>query len=234
MMMTTLTAPEVQLTYLEAENWSAEDVLRWGFEQFGSRIALASAFGPEGMALINMASRISGDFRVFTLDTGFFFPETYDLIDRVERRYGIRVERCHPELDPAAQALVYGGALWTRNPDRCCELRKVEPLRQKLSELDAWITAIRRDQTPDRRAAPKIGWDAKFGLMKLNPLADWASERVWSYLHAHRVPYNPLHNAGYSSIGCTHCTRPTRPGEGARAGRWPGLAKTECGLHVKK
>ncbi|HUY15869.1 MAG TPA: phosphoadenylyl-sulfate reductase [Terriglobia bacterium] len=232
--MTIAFAPEMQLPCVDTEKWSAEDVLRWGFEQFGPRIALASAFGAEGMALIDLASRVRANFRIFTLDTGFFFPETYELIDEVERRYGIRVERCHPELDAAAQARAYGDALWSRNPDRCCELRKVRPLREKLKGLDAWIAAIRRDQTPDRAETPKIGWDAKFGLMKLNPLADWNSEQVWSYLKAHHIPTNRLYNLGYASIGCTHCTRAVQPGESSRAGRWPGFEKTECGLHAKQ
>jgi phosphoadenosine phosphosulfate reductase len=230
--MTTAWAPDLDLPESEAEDWSAEEVLSWGFEKFGPRVALASAFGAEGMALIDMASRLRRPLRIFTLDTGFFFPETYKLIELVERRYGIRVERCYPELDAAAQARVYGEALWTRNPDRCCELRKVEPLREKLKTFDAWVTAVRRDQTPSRAETPKVGWDAKFGLIKINPLADWNSKQIWSYLDAHDVPYNPLHNVGYASIGCTHCTRATRAGEDTRAGRWPGFAKTECGLHA--
>ncbi|MGH9433443.1 MAG: phosphoadenylyl-sulfate reductase [Terriglobia bacterium] len=232
--MTSAWAPELQLPQADAEDWTAEEVLGWGFEQFGSRIALASALGAEGMVLIDLASRLRSNFRVFTLDTGFFFPETYELIEAVEGRYGIHVERCRPELDARAQARAYGDALWSRNPDRCCELRKVGPLKQKLKELDAWVSAIRRDQTPARAGTPKIGWDAKFAVMKLNPLADWDAKQVWAYVHAHDVPYNPLHNVGYASIGCTHCTRAIQPGEDARAGRWPGFAKTECGLHVNK
>lgn len=225
---------EARLPQEEAEDWSAEDVLRWGFDQFGSRIAIASSFGAEGMVLIDLASRIRISFRVFTLDTGFFFPETHDLMERVEQRYGIRVERCFPELDAEAQARAYGNALWARNPDRCCELRKVRPLKQKMKELDAWVSAIRREQTPARAGTLKVGWDEKFGVMKLNPLADWDSKQVWAYIHAHDVPYNPLYDVGYGSIGCTHCTRAIRPGEDSRAGRWPGFAKMECGLHVKK
>ncbi|MGH9453758.1 MAG: phosphoadenylyl-sulfate reductase [Terriglobia bacterium] len=225
---------EARLPQEEAEDWSAEDVLRWGFEQFGSRIAIASAFGAEGMVLIDLASRIRISFRVFTLDTGFFFPETHDLLERVEQRYGIRVERCFPELDAEAQTRAYGDALWARNPDRCCELRKVKPLKQKIKELDAWVSAIRREQTPARAGTLKVEWDQKFGVMKLNPLADWDSKQVWAYIHAYDVPYNPLYNAGYASIGCIHCTRAIRPGEDSRAGRWPGFAKMECGLHVKK
>lgn len=214
-----------------AEGWSAEEVLNWGFEQFGRGIAIASAFGVEGMVLIDLASQLRQDFRVFTLDTGFFFPETYALIDQVERRYGVTVERCRPVLTPTEQARSLGEALWSRDPQRCCELRKIDPLRKILSELEAWATAIRRDQTDARARTSKVEWDSRFGLAKINPLADWTWQQVWEYVRAKRVPYNPLHDRNYPSIGCTHCTRAVAPGEDLRAGRWPGFQKTECGLH---
>ncbi|HEV2423530.1 MAG TPA: phosphoadenylyl-sulfate reductase [Terriglobia bacterium] len=217
----------------EAERWSPEQVLRWGFERFGRDIAIASGFGAEGIVLIDIAARIKSDFRVFTLDTGFFFPETYALIEKVERRYGIRVERCRPALSPAEQARRYGEALWTRQPDKCCAIRKVDPLKAKLVELSAWVAAIRREQTAARANAAKVEWDAKFDLVKLNPLADWTHNQVWEYIRKHRVPHNPLHDRGYPSIGCTHCTRPVRIGEDLRAGRWSGFGKTECGLHTR-
>jgi phosphoadenosine phosphosulfate reductase len=171
---------------------------------------------------------------VFTLDTGFFFPETYELIEKVERRYSIQVEACRSVISPAEQASVYGDALWAVDPDRCCRLRKVEPLKQKLGELTAWVTAIRRDQTRARARTPKILWDARFELVKLNPLADWTLNQVWDYIGAHQVPYNPLHDRNYWSIGCTHCTRPVQIGEDPRAGRWAGFQKTECGLHTRE
>ena len=216
----------------EAERWSPEEVLRWGFERFGPDIAIASGFGAEGMVLIDLAARIKSAFRVFTLDTGFFFRETYALIEEVECRYGIHVERCRPALTPAEQARVHDEALWTRQPDRCCSIRKVEPLRAKLAELSAWIAAIRRDQTAARANIAKIEWDSKFDLVKLNPLADWTHDRIWEYIRTRHVPYNPLHDRSYPSIGCTHCTRPVRIGEDPRAGRWSGFTKTECGLHA--
>ncbi len=127
---------------------------------------------------------------------------------------------------------MYGAALWERNPDQCCNLRKIEPLRRKLRELRAWITSIRRDQTTARAGAGKVEWDEKFGLMKINPIADWSSKQVWQYIRQHNVPYNALHERSYPSIGCTHCTRAVRPGEDPRAGRWSGSSKTECGLHI--
>ena len=213
------------------EAWSAQEVLGWALEQFQSDVALASGFGAEGMVMIDMASRLRRDVRVFTLDTGFLFPETYALIDRVEKRYGVEVERCQAQLSPQEQAEAYGEALWARQPDVCCSIRKIEPLGAKLEKLRAWITAIRRDQTAARAHAGKVEWDGKFGLLKINPLADWTWDQVWEYIRSRDVPYNPLHDRNYPSIGCTHCTRPVKPGEDLRAGRWSGFAKTECGLH---
>jgi len=207
-------------------------VLAWAFETFCNRVAISSAFGAEGMVLIDMASRVHEDFRLFTVDTEFLFPETYGLMDRIEQKYEIKIERVFSLLSPEEQERIHGTALWGSDPDQCCNLRKVEPLRRKLRELDAWITSIRRDQTSFRKAAGKIQWDEKFELAKINPIADWTSRQVWSYLREHDVPYNSLHDQNYPSIGCTHCTRAIRPGEDPRAGRWPGLVKTECGLHV--
>ena len=223
-----------EITILQniAESWTAEQVLAWAFRSFGQRVAMSSAFGVEGMVLIDMASRVRKDFRLFTVDTELLFPETYTLMDKSEERYGITIERVFPLLSPEVQERLHGAALWSRDPDQCCNLRKVEPLRRKLRELDAWITSIRREQTSARAAARKIEWDEKFGLVKINPIADWTAKQVWRYVHDHQVPYNSLHDQGYPSIGCTHCTRAIRPGEDARAGRWSGFAKTECGLHA--
>jgi phosphoadenosine phosphosulfate reductase len=215
-----------------AESWTPERVLNWSFETFGNTVAISSAFGAEGMVLIDIASRVRQTFRLFTLDTEFLFPETYNLMDQVEQRYGITIERVYPLASPEEQERAHGPALWLRNPDHCCNMRKVEPLRRKLGELQAWITSIRRDQTASRASAGKIEWDEKFGLVKINPIADWSSQQVWQYIREHDVPYNVLHERNYPSIGCTHCTRAVRPGEDPRAGRWSGFSKTECGLHI--
>jgi len=223
---------QIEEVQKEAEAWSPQRVLTWAFEKFGGSVAISSAFGAEGMVLIDMASRVRKDFRLFTIDTEYLFPETYNLMDRIEEKYGISIEKVYSLLSPETQEFTHGAELWTRDPDLCCRLRKVEPLRRKLQELSAWITSIRRDQTSARSSAHRIEWDAKFGLVKVNPIVDWTSKQVWRYIHEHDVPYNELHNQDFPSIGCTHCTRAVKPGEDSRAGRWPGFAKTECGLHI--
>jgi len=222
----------LERTQTLAETWTSQEVLQWSFKTFGDAVEMASGFGVEGMALIDIAARVNPRLRVFTIDTGFLFPETYQLIERVEKRYGITVERVRSTLTPDDQAEIYGPALWSVNPDQCCGLRKVEPLKEKLAGLRAWITAIRRDQTSHRAQALKIEWDKKFQVVKINPIADWSSANVWDYVRAHDVPYNPLHDFNYPSIGCTHCTRAVRPGDDPRSGRWAGSQKTECGLHL--
>ncbi len=218
-------------TLPDAGSWSAPEVVAWGRAQLAPAIAIASSFGAEDVVLIDIASR-AGGLRVFTLDTDFLFPETYALIERIESRYEVTVERCRAAFTPEEQARQLGDALWASRPDLCCNLRKVEPLTAKLAALRGWITGVRREQAPTRAAAQKIEWDARFGLVKLNPLVDWTSADVWQYIRDHDVPYNPLHDSGFPSIGCTHCTRAVAPGEDPRAGRWAGIAKTECGLHV--
>jgi phosphoadenosine phosphosulfate reductase len=216
-----------------SRNWTAEEALRWGLWQFQTRLSIASSFGAEDVVLIDMASRLGQPFRVFTLDTDFLFPETYSLIEVVEEHYHIKIERTHPELTPEAQAEKFGDALWARQPNQCCDIRKVEPLKKYLATLQAWVTGIRRDQAPTRANTRKLEWDERFGLVKLNPLADWTWTQVWDYIKENNVPYNPLHEQNYPSIGCTYCTRPVQPGEDPRAGRWSGTGKIECGLHIK-
>src|SRR5258708_6974217 len=157
------------------------------------------------MALLDIASRVNSELKLFTGDTEFLFPETYDLMDRVEEKYNIKVERLYSQLTPEDQEREHGLKLWERDPDQCCALRKVEPLRRKLATLDAWVTAIRRGQTSDRATVRKIDWDEKFNLVKISPLADWTRVQVWSYVVRNDVPYNPLHDQHYPSTGCTHC-----------------------------
>jgi phosphoadenosine phosphosulfate reductase len=225
---------EIELQQDEAERSTAEELLRWAGERFGARMAIASSFGGDAVVLIDIAARSVKNLRVFTLDTDFLFPETYELIERVQDKYGIRVERTRSSLSPEQQTARYGEALWSRKPNLCCQIRKVDPLKAKVAELDAWVSGIRRDQTPSRATAKKLEWDAHFGLVKLNPLADWTTEQIWDYVRANNLPYNTLHDRNYPSVGCTHCTRPVQLGEDARAGRWVGFQKTECGLHAKE
>ncbi|RMH05670.1 MAG: phosphoadenylyl-sulfate reductase [Nitrospirae bacterium] len=209
-------------------------VLRYALEQYFPDIILACSFGAEDMVLADMLFTLNPRARLFYLDTGFLFPETLDVRDRMMAKYQLapdQVLQVTPRLTPEEQANQYGPLLWVHHPDQCCTLRKVEPLMHFLKGYAAWITGIRRDQSPTRANAGLVEWDAKFGLVKFNPLACWTSEAVWRYIREHDVPYNPLHDQGYPSIGCTHCTSPVQPGEDPRAGRWRNLGKTECGLH---
>ncbi|HUY71648.1 MAG TPA: phosphoadenylyl-sulfate reductase [Gaiellaceae bacterium] len=215
------------LPELDYEAMPAEEILRALLEAFPGRVSLACSFQREESVLLDMVYAIDPDARVFALDTHVLFPETYAVWREVERRYGTRVEIFEgPTL--SRQAEIHGEALWERKPDLCCAIRKVEPLGRALGGLDAWITGLRRDQSPARANAPKVGWDADHELWKANPLADWDDERCFAYIRERGLPYNALHDNGYSSIGCTHCTK---PGAG-REGRWEGNEKTECGLHT--
>src|SRR5262245_14617164 len=211
---------------------SAAEVLRWASQRFGGRLTFATGFGAEGCAIIDLIGRERLPIDLFTLDTGLLFPETYQLWRALEVRYGITIRAVRPAQTVAEQASAHGAALWAREPDRCCELRKVRPLRNALRGFDAWITAIRRDQTAARAGARVVERDRKFGLIKINPLVGGTRDDVWAHLYAHDVPYNALHDQGYPSIGCEPCTQPVAPGEDERAGRWRGTGKKECGLHV--
>lgn len=217
-----------------AERWkdgAAEEILRVALERV-PRIALACSFGAEDMVLLDMLMKLNPEAHVFYLDTDVLFPETYELIERAKQRYGIpNLRQVRPALTLEQQAAQYGDALWSRDPNLCCNLRKVQPLTGVLAELDGWITGIRRDQAPTRAGAQVFEVDHKFGIVKVNPLAFWTWDEVWAYIRRHDVPYNVLHDQGYPSIGCLHCTRPVAAGEDLRAGRWAGFDKTECGLH---
>ncbi len=207
------------------------EVLSWAFARFGGRVAIATGFGAEGMALVDIAARVLVRPKIFFIDTGFLFAETYELRRRIEERYGVEIEAVDPAMTPVSQADAFGDRLWSIDPDLCCRIRKVDPLRDRLAGLDAWVTAIRRDQTKFRATARAVEWDLRWGLVKVNPLAAWTRTEIWAHILDHRVPYNPLHDRGYPSIGCTHCTRAVGEGEDERAGRWAGRTKTECGLH---
>lgn len=215
------------------ESVEPSEILRWAIERFGPRLTMATAFGPEGMVLIHMLAELPR-VPIFNLDTGYQFPETLELRERVARRYGIEVELKRPALTVEQYETLHGGPLYRTNPDQCCFDRKVRVLREAIRGMHAWVSAIRRDQSPARALAPIAGWDGKFGLVKINPLARWTNKDVWNFIVAHDVPYNPLHDEGYPSIGCQPCTRSVLCGEDERAGRWSGFAKTECGLHTQR
>ncbi|MEM1022419.1 MAG: phosphoadenylyl-sulfate reductase [Myxococcota bacterium] len=208
-----------------------ESLLRSAVEAFGDGLVLTTAFGLEGSVLVDMVGRLGLPIRIVTLDTGLFFSRTHETWRRLEARHGLRIEALRPRMDLAKQAASYGEALWERAPDLCCQIRKVEPLRELLSEATAWITGLRRDQTPERAATPRVGQDGRFGVVKISPLAHWSVDQVRAYLETHRVPYNPMFDEGYPSIGCEPCTSQVEAGEDPRAGRWKGHDKRECGLH---
>jgi phosphoadenosine phosphosulfate reductase len=214
----------------EFENQGPEALLKWAVETFPN-ITLACSFGAEDVVLVDMLQKVSPQTDIFYLDTDLHFQETYETRDRLAAHYNLTFVKAQSVLTLESQAAEYGEELWKTNPNQCCNLRKVEPLTTILGKYEAWITGIRRDQAPTRANARKVEYDAKFGLVKFNPLAGWTSEDVWAYIKANNVIYNPLHDNYYPSIGCEKCTRQVLPGEDPRAGRWAGHEKTECGLH---
>jgi phosphoadenosine phosphosulfate reductase len=218
-MTTTPIAPDLEAA-------SAQEVLEHAVEQFHPRLYVACSFQKEASVIMDMLVRIEPSARFFTLDTGFLFPETQATWRALEERYDIKVERA-AGISVDEQARRHGDELWRRDPDACCGIRKVTPLRERLATVDAWIAGLRRDQSPSRASTPKQHWDAKHGLWKVNPLADWTDRDVWNYIVENDVPYNELHDKGYASIGCTHCTKPSE----GRDGRWAGTDKLECGIH---
>lgn len=218
----------------DLEGKSPQEILDYALKQYFPKIVLACSFGAEDVVLVDMMLRTHPKAELFYLDTDFLFPETYEVRDQIIAKYGLHAGQIHQmksELSPEAQAQQFGNALWSRDPDQCCKLRKLEPLGRILKNYSAWITGIRRDQSPTRAKAALIEWDQQFQLVKVNPLAAWSSEQVWAYIYRHDVPYNILHERHYPSVGCTHCTAPVMPGDDPRSGRWKNFAKTECGLH---
>jgi phosphoadenosine phosphosulfate reductase len=215
------TAPA--LPELDFEAMSAEELLRWAADEFGDRLCLTCSWQRQSSALVHMVSELELDVDVVELDTLVLFDETYETRDRLVERYGLKLKSFRP-IDPIDK-------LWETDPDRCCGIRKVEPLERALAGYGAWITGIRREQSPTRANAQKVEWSERYGVWKIQPLVDWDAKRVQAYLTVNEVPYNPLHDRGYPSIGCIHCTRPVTAGEDERAGRWAGSGKLECGIH---
>ena len=219
-----------------AEDAEPGDVVAWALERYADRqLVVTTAFGLEGCALLDMVATHGRDVRVVWVDTGFLFPETYRLRDRMAARYPrLRFERRATSISPEAQDALHGPELWHRDPDLCCRIRKVIPLREVLREADVWMTGLTRSQSAERAATKVVEWDAQFEVVKVNPLARWDRPRVWEYVQSREIPYNELHERGYPTLGCTHCTTPVAGASVttySRAGRWAGTTKTECGLH---
>lgn len=230
------TPQELEDISARLEGRSAEEILSWALDAYHPRLAMATAFGAEGCVILHFLARIrdrTGKLPyLFNLETGYQFQQTLQTRERLQERYGFHVDLVCPEESVEAMEARFGGPLYGKNPDECCRIRKVEPLVQALEGYDAWISAIRREQTRARARAGIVEWDSRFGLVKVNPLANWTKRDVWSCILTHEIPYNPLHDQGYPSIGCWPCTRAVSDGEDDRSGRWSGHAKTECGLHL--
>lgn len=231
----TTTYSEAQLKELSDsfESATPQEILAWAIREFSPDITLACSFGGiSGMALLDMAVKIDPNINVFYLDTDFLFPETYQTRDKAVTIYKITPVGFKSKLTPEQQEAQHGPALWNRDPDLCCAIRKVEPNVRALAGKRAWIAGLRRDQSEGRKETGIVEWDSKFGMVKINPLANWTEKDLWTYIMANDVPYNPLHDQNYPSIGCTYCTKPVAPGADPRSGRWVGFEKDECGLHT--
>ncbi len=229
-----MSTPDFKTLGESFEAKSPQELLTYAIDRYHPKLVLACSFGAEDVVLVDMIHRLNPDVPLFYLDTDFLFPETYETRDRVIDHYGLKPSQTiqmKSLLTPERQAADHGERLWSTNPDQCCQLRKVEPLTRVLKGYDAGVTGIRRDQAPTRAKAGLIEWDQKFGLVKFNPLARWTWSDVWTYIKIYEVPYNPLHDRHYPSIGCIHCTAPVAEGDDPRSGRWKNFGKTECGLH---
>jgi len=232
-----LTPPYVRWLDEQFAEMPTEEVLAWAWKRFGGRAAIGTSFQGAGLVMIHLAWQNGLKFPVFTLDTGLLFPETVALKKRLEDFFGFGIEALVPDLTVEQQADAQGPELWKRDPDLCCTMRKVFPLRNKLSELDCWMTGLRRQQSQSRTDVGVIelyNFDETAGhdIAKLNPMANWSREAIWDYIKQNKIPYNPLHDQGYRSIGCWPCTQKTANGEDERAGRWTGFKKVECGIHT--
>ena len=223
---------ELAAASAKLESASPEEIITWAHERFAPYLTMATAFGPEGCVILSMLAKVAPDTYVFNLDTGYQFQQTLDLRDRIAEKYRIEVDMLQPELSVPEYEALHGGPLYKIDSNQCCFDRKVKVLRQAALGKHAWMSGIRRDQSPDRAQAAIVGWDKKFNLVKVSPLANWSKGDIWNRILAEDVPYNPLHDQGYPSIGCWPCTRAIAEGEtDDRAGRWSGSGKTECGLH---
>jgi phosphoadenosine phosphosulfate reductase len=223
---------ELRVASTTLESATPEEIIAWGVEHYAPYLTMATAFGTEGCVILAMLAKIAPETYVFNLETGYQFPETLELRDRIAEKYGIEVDLLQPETTVEEYEALNGGPLYRTNPNQCCHDRKIKTLERASNVMHAWMSGIRRDQSADRAQAAIVGWDKRFGLVKLSPLANWTKKDVWKRITTENIPYNPLHDQGYPSIGCWPCTRAVGAGEtDERAGRWSGMRKTECGLH---
>lgn len=224
---------EAELASIAAGFESADprEIVRWAVDRFGDGLSVGASFGgASGMAILHMVAQLKPDVHVFVLDTDYLFEETHETMRQSVPALGLtNLNVYKPALSHEQQAAEFGSALWMRDPDACCEIRKIAPNRVALEGKTAWVSGLRRDQSEGRAETPIVSWNAKFGVVKLNPLANWTEKQTWEYILANKIPYNPLLNHGYTSIGCYNCTL---PGVQGRAGRWQGFEKDECGLHT--
>ncbi|MEM6331689.1 MAG: phosphoadenylyl-sulfate reductase [Planctomycetota bacterium] len=214
------------------ESATPEEIIAWAAGRFSPRLAMGTAFGPEGCLILSLLAELAPETYVFNLDTGYQFQQTLDLRDRIAEQYGIHAEMLAPEQTVPEYEAMHGGPLHRTDPDRCCHDRKIKVLERAAVGMHAWMSGIRRDQSPVRAGQPIVGWDRKFGLVKISPLANATGKDVWRRIVAEGVPYNPLHDQGYKSIGCWPCTQKSGEGGDERSGRWASSGKTECGLHT--
>lgn len=232
MMTAAIQTTEIEHLARRLETMKPEAILEWAVERYAPKLAMTSSFGAEGIVLIDKLARIAPRTPILYLDTGFHFATTEELKEQVRERYGLNVIELRASLSVEEQNAVHGEKLYERDSDACCRIRKVEPLRRALAGYDAWIAALRRDGSPTRAGIAKIEWSARHNAVKLNPIADWTRRDVWDYIMRNRLPYNRLHDEGYTSIGCQPCTRPVAAGAHERSGRWNGQKKLECGIHL--
>lgn len=209
------------------------EILKWAADTYQDKLAIGTSLGAEAIVIMDMAVQVAPRVPFIFLDTGFHFGDTLALLDTLKKRYNLNLITAKTDMSVEAQAAEHGDQLYFREPSKCCDIRKVEPMRKALKPYEAWVTGMRRDQTAMRAGLQHAEWDGKFGLLKISPILNWTHDQVWEYIRSKGLPYNRLHDMGYPSIGCAPCTKPVKPGEDPRAGRWAGFDKSECGLHTR-
>ncbi len=226
------TLEDIQKLLLRFHSAYPDDIIQWAYQEHGAKLVMGTGFGPSGICLIHRIHYLGLDIPIFYLDTDQLFPETYELCKQLQERFKLNIIQLKPELSLQEQASKYGDKLWEKNPDQCCYIRKVKPLQDFLSDKSAWITGIRRDQSAARKDTEIFEIDPVNEVLKVNPLAHWTADKIWDYIKLYKLPYNPLHDRGYPSIGCIPCTSPVKVGEHNRDGRWKSTSKSECGIHL--